>query len=205
DNKTADPAALRSAHEAFVAADNKVRDLEEKAVLADPKVNELRQRVDAAQEPLVQMRDKFEQDLEKEPSFAAVLDDMQQQQKALDAALADQTKLDTQIAALQDGGGAAGSTGGYGANSDSLRASIRDGERNLDVITADLRRAQDDVARLEGRLRDDGDSSYAARDRGVAGDSGRYPIEEERVVERTTVIEQPTYVETSVVEVPYYS
>ena len=102
-DKSADPAALRAAHEAFIAADTKVRDLEEKAVLADPKVNELRRRVDAAQEPLVQMRDKFEQDLEKEPSFATVLDDMQQQQAALDAALADQKKLDAQIASLQGG------------------------------------------------------------------------------------------------------
>ena len=164
EDRTANPKAVAAADDAFVAVDNKVQDLEEKALTADPKIVDLRKRVDEAQAVLRKMRDQMEQDLLKDPAYAATVDKLHQQQTAFDSTTDDLKKLDVQVADLR---------GTVDKKSDvpqDNRAALRDAEAKLDTINSDLAQAREDAAKFESRVQEDQDSlNYAQRDRDTAG------------------------------------
>lgn len=182
-DKTADPKALRDAEQAFIAADNKVQEQEEKALTADADVLAGRKRVDAVRDQMRAMRDQFEQDLLKDPTFAPLADDVRQQQEALQAGNDDLRKADAKIAAAQavvDGKPAATAMQGD-------PAAVRDAQARLDQINKDYDETRRDVDRFAARLQDD----QAVAAGGTAVQPDDQPVLREPVVER--VVEQPVY------------
>ena len=160
EDRDADPKAVAAAEEEFVKADNQVQDLEEKTLTADATVMAGRRRVDDAQEVLRNMRDQMEQDVQHDAAFAAELDDLHKRQSALDAVMADQQKLDAQVADLRSAGDRQPQP--PRVNPEALR----DAEGKLISINSDLDRAQRQIAQLDARVATDQESlSDARRDR----------------------------------------
>jgi hypothetical protein len=158
-DKNANPKDVKEAEDDFIAADNKVQAMEEKALIADAKVVALRKKVDDAQAVVRQMRDKFERDLLTDASFSPAVEELREQQGALDAAAADQKKLDEQIARLE-----AAEKSPVAAGADPAPSiDPREAQARLDQINADLVRARADVAKFEARVREDEDALAAAR------------------------------------------
>lgn len=148
----ADPKEVESAHAAYVAADNRVQDLEEKVLKADPKVVAARDAVDKARMILGPMRDEFEQEFQQNPVLASAMADARNAEAALNQALADQKRVDDRVAKHQSGDRA---DPGESQDLGLVRGSLEDARRKLDDINRDLDDANRALASAEGRLRDD--------------------------------------------------
>ena len=192
-DKSADAEALKLAEQAFLDADNKVRDAEEKALTADAKVAAGRQKADAAQAKLREMRDRMEEELQKDSGFASAVAALRARDTAVEATLTDQKNIDARIAAMP-------TTREQPKPLIDNPNALRDAGVKLDAINRDLENAAAEMAKLEARVNEDRDGlRYARRDRDAlsAPAVDRGPV----------LVDQPVYseeVSPVLVPAPYY-